>query len=82
MSNVVKKDISKECSLENSRGSIGGWSQYQIHYQGKCIGFLESGYPMSFDKGFSFECEERITLDGVKEIHLKIYKDQENENNL
>lgn len=51
-------DISNECSVENSKSNPFGWSQQEIHYEGKRIGWIESGYPMDFEEGFSFETKE------------------------
>lgn len=53
-----KKDISDDCSLQNGKSNPFGWSQYEVHYQGKRIGWIESGYPMDFEEGFTFETKE------------------------
>lgn len=47
-------DISDDITLENRKANPFGWSQSEIHYEGKRIGWLESGYPMDFEPGFRF----------------------------
>jgi len=51
-------EISDEVSLENGKANPFGWSQYEIHYEGQKIGWLESGRPMDFEEGFTFVLEE------------------------
>ncbi len=53
-----KIDISDDCSFEKRKGNPFGWSQSEIHYKDKRIGWLESGYPMDFEKGYTFEVKE------------------------
>ena len=52
------KDISNDVSLENGKGNPFGWSQQEVHYQGKLIGWLESGNFMDFEKGYTFKDEK------------------------
>ena len=53
-----KKDIFNDVELKNGKANPFGWSQYEIYYKRKRIGWLESGYPMDFEKGFTFKIEE------------------------
>ena len=51
-------EISDEIELVNGKANPFGWSQYEIHYGGERIGWLESGCPSDFVEGFRFETEE------------------------
>lgn len=48
------KDISDDVSLENGKANPFGWSQYEVHHEGKRIGWIESGHPMDFEEGYTF----------------------------
>ena len=52
--NKEKEDISDYVTLENGKSNPFGWSQYEIHYKNKRIGWFENGYPMDFEDGYSF----------------------------
>ena len=51
------KDISDNIELKNGKSNPFGWSQYEIHYQGRRIGWLENG-DFDMDDGFSAEIIE------------------------
>ncbi len=51
-------EISDDVTLENGKANPFGWSQYEIHYDGKRIGWIENGEPMDFERGFTFSVEE------------------------
>ena len=50
-----EKDISDEVTLENKKSNPFGWSQMEVHYEGKRIGWIESRCPVDFIEGFSFK---------------------------
>jgi hypothetical protein len=51
-------DVSNDCTLENRKANPNGWSQAEVHHSGKRIGWMESGYPMDFEKGYTFTDED------------------------
>ena len=65
-----KRDISNEIELKNGKGNPFGWSQHEIHYDGKKIGWLESGTPQDFIDGYSFE----VVRETANRERLKVYK--------
>ena len=52
------KDISDDITLENGKSNPFGWSQQEVHYEGKRIGWIENGSPMDFEEGFTFKLSE------------------------
>lgn len=52
------QDISDSLELKNGKGNPFGWSQHELHYQGHRIGWLESGYPESFEGGYTWKIED------------------------
>lgn len=63
------KDISDEITLEKGRALPTGWSQAEIHHEGKRIGWLESGTPMDFVEGYSFKI-----IQEENQVRLVIFK--------
>lgn len=51
-------DISNDISLENKKANPFGWSQSEVHYKGKRIGWMENGYLEDFEEGYTFKDEE------------------------
>ena len=49
-----EKEISNDVTLENGKSNPFGWSQHEVHYQGKRIGWIESGCPTDFEEGYTF----------------------------
>ncbi len=58
----MKIDISDDVEFKNGRGSPFGWSQKEIWYKGKRIGWLESGC-LDMDEPF-YSSEEVDNGDG------------------
>ncbi len=60
------KDISDELELQDGKSNPSGWSQYKlVHVHNvngakieEFVGWLESGAPMNFVKGYTFKIEE------------------------
>ena len=67
-----KRDVSNEIKLENGKGNPFGWSQHEIHHDGQLIGWLESGEPMNFIDGYSFE----VVRETENLTRLKVYKSE------
>lgn len=64
-------DISNDIELKNGKSNPFGWSQEEVHYEGKRIGFLECG---------AFDMDEGYSVDSKKEgdvTRVFIYKDYE-----
>lgn len=51
------KLLTEGLTLENGKVLPGGWSQYEMHHEGKRIGFMESGYPYVTANGYSIKEE-------------------------
>lgn len=51
-------DISDDVTLENRKSNPFGWSQSEIHHEGKRIGWLENGYPTDFVDPYTFTVTE------------------------
>lgn len=52
--NPLGRDVSQEIELKNGKANPFGWSQYEVHHEGKMIGWLESGDPSDFRDGYTF----------------------------
>ena len=52
--NPLGRDVSQEIELKNGKASFM-WSQYEVHHEGKMIGWLEAGCPSDFRDGYTFE---------------------------
>lgn len=62
-----EEDISNDVSLEKHKANPFGWSQAEVHYQGKRIGWMENGAFMDFEHGYSFK-EELISQDEYNKL--------------
>lgn len=65
-----KRDISDEVEFKNGRGNPFGWSQEEIHHDGRKIGWFYCGYPKDFIEGYSFE----VTDEGPGVRRCTIFK--------
>ena len=52
--NPAGVDVSQDIELADGRASLM-WSQYAVMHRGLQIGWLESGCPMDFSNGYTFE---------------------------
>lgn len=61
-------DVSNAVTLVNGKGNGCGWTQHEIHHNGKRIGWLESGYPMDFIEGYTYIETDAGRAEGKVEI--------------
>lgn len=47
-------DVSDDVELKNGKSNPFGWSQYEVHHDGKRIGWIESGFAMDFIEPYTF----------------------------
>ena len=67
-------DISNEVKLKNGKANPFGWSQSEIHYKDKRIGWVENGYPSDFEDGYEFEAK-KINDKTTQYLIYKVIKD-------